>query len=114
MFLGGTAEAPIIPWERRALYDGLQMPPRFGWMTDTDPEAFEALLELRRSMTFDERFRQVIEMAEMVLRGYEDRVRREHPQAGEREVFLRAVALRLGSDVVRRVCGWSEEDGSAP
>jgi hypothetical protein len=80
-------------------------------MADTDPKAFEALIQLRRKMTFDERFRQLIEMSEMVLRGYEDRVRREHPQAGEREVFLRAAALRLGNDSVRRVYGWSPEDG---
>jgi hypothetical protein len=81
-------------------------------MADTDPKAFHALIELRRKMTFDERFRQVIEMSEMVLRGYQDRVRREHPHAGEREVFLRAAALRLGNETVRRVYGWSPEDGA--
>ena len=86
------------------------MPTRFGWMADTDPQAFQALLELRRGMTFDEKFRQVIEMAEMVLRGYEDRVRREHPEADEREVFLRAAALRLGNETVRRAYGWNPED----
>jgi hypothetical protein len=80
-------------------------------MADTDPQAFRVLVELRRRMTFDQKFCQVIEMSEMVLRGYEDRVRREHPQAGEREVFLRAAALRLGNETVRRVYGWSPDDG---
>jgi hypothetical protein len=47
-------------------------------------------------MTFDERFRQFLEMSEMVLRGYEDRVRRERPQAGEREVFCEPLP-----------CGWA-------
>ena len=84
---------------------------RYGWMADTDPKAFRALVELRRRMTFDQKFRQMIEMSEMVLRGYEDRVRREYPQAGEREVFLRAAALRLGNETVRRVYGWSPDDG---
>ena len=65
------------------LYDGLEMPSRYGWMADTDPKAFQALIEIRRNMTFDERFRQFLEMTEMVLRGYEDRVRREYPQASE-------------------------------
>ena len=83
----------------------------FGWMADTDPKAFRALIELRRRMTFDQKFRQFLEMSEMVLRGYEDRVRREHPEAGEREVFLRAAALRLGNETVRRVYGWSPGDG---
>jgi len=96
----------------RALYDGLEMPSRYGWMADTDPQAFQVLVELRRGMTFDQRFQQVLEMAEMVLRGYKDRVRREHPQASEREVFLRAAALRLGNETVRRVYGWSPEDGT--
>jgi hypothetical protein len=81
-------------------------------MADTSPEAFQALIELRRGMTFDERFRQVIEMSEMLLRAYEDRARREHPEASEREIFLRAAALRLGSETVRRVYGWSLEDGA--
>ena len=41
----------------------------YGWMADTDPDAFRALIEIRRNMTFDERFRQFLEMSEMVLRG---------------------------------------------
>jgi hypothetical protein len=81
-------------------------------MSDTTPEAFEALLEARRKMSFDDRFRQVLEMSAMVLRGYEDRVRREYPHAGDREVFLRAAALRLGNDIVRRAYGWSPKDCS--
>jgi hypothetical protein len=94
------------------LYDGLEMPSRYGWMADTDPKAFQALIEIRRNMTFDERFRQFLEMTEMVLRGYEDRVRREYPQASEREVFLRAAALRLGNETVRCAYGWSPEAGA--
>lgn len=105
------------PWTQKrtgteTLYDEFDMATRFGWMADTDPKAFRALVELRRGMTFDQKFRQVIEMTEMVLRGYEDRVRREYPQAGEREVFLRAAALRLGSETVRLVYGWSPDDGA--
>ena len=97
---------------RRALYHGLEMATRYGWMADTDPKAFQTLIEIRRNMTFDERFRQFLEMTEMVLRGYEDRVRREYPQASEREVFLRAAALRLGNETVRRMYGWSPDDGT--
>jgi hypothetical protein len=32
--------------------------------------------------------------------------RRMHPEAGEREIFLRAAARRLGPDLVRRAYGW--------
>ena len=111
MFLGGTAETQIIAWPawrytmvwkcRAALA---------GWPTPIRKHS-RLCIEIRRNMTFDERFRQFLEMTEMVLRGYEDRVRREHPQASEREVFLRAAALRLGNETVRRVYGWSPEDG---
>ena len=33
------------------------------------------------------------------------------PRPAEREVFLRAAALRLGNETVRRVYGWSPDDG---
>jgi len=69
------------------------MPSRLGWLADTSDEAFRALIEIRRKMTFEERFRQMLEMSEMALRGYVDRVRREYPAADEREVFLRAAAF---------------------
>jgi len=89
------------------------MPSRYGWTADTDPEAFQALIEIRCKMTFDERFRQFLEMLEMMLRAYEERVRREYPQATEREVFLRAAALWLGNETVRRVYGWSPDEGDS-
>ena len=98
---------------RLPLYDGLEMPSRYGWMADTDPKAFQALIEIRRNMTFDERFRQFLEMTEMVLRGYEDRVHRDYPQAVSVRSSLRAAALRLGNETVRRVYGWSSGDGKA-
>ena len=84
---------------------------RYGWMEDTDPQAFRVLIELRRRMTFDQKFRHFLEMSEMVLHGYEDRVRREHPEAGERKAFLRGATLRLENETVRRVYGWSPDDG---
>jgi hypothetical protein len=39
---------------RLTLYDRLEMPSRYGWMADTDPKAFRALIEIRRNMTFDD------------------------------------------------------------
>lgn len=90
------------------------MPTRFGWMADTDPKALEALIEIERKKTPDEKLAQVFEMADMMLRGFEDRARKDHPRAGEREVFLRAAALRLGNETVRRVYGWDPQSGIAP
>ena len=85
------------------------MPTRYNWMADTDAKAFQTLIELRRNMSAGEKLLQVLEMAEMLIRATEDRVRKDHPRADEREVFLRAAVLRLGADTVKRVYGWSPE-----
>ena len=90
------------------------MATRYNWMADTDSKAFEVLIELQRNMSAGEKLAQVLEMSAMMLRSYEDRVRREYPQAGEREVFLRAAALRLGNETVRRAYGWDPDSETAP
>jgi hypothetical protein len=49
--------------------------------------------------------------AAMGMRADRDRIRKDYPEAGEREVFLRAAATRLGADTVRKVYGWDPESG---
>ena len=90
------------------------MAARYGWMSDTGPEAFEAWIRLQRKMTPAEKLAQVFEMAAMLARACEGRIRREYPLAGEREVFLRGAALRLGRETVSRVYGWNPDSGGAP
>ncbi|MBI3680269.1 MAG: hypothetical protein HY235_07705 [Acidobacteria bacterium] len=90
------------------------MATRYHWMADTQPEAFAVYIDMMRKMPPGEKMRIALEMAAMMLRAYEDRVRREYPNAGEREVFLRAAALRLGRDTVLKVYGWDPESGAAP
>jgi hypothetical protein len=36
-------------------------------------------------------------------------VRRLHPEASDREVFLRVTARRLGSELMRKVYGWQQD-----
>ena len=72
-----------------------------------------ALLQLRRNMSAGEKLQQVLEMAEMLIPATEDRVRKDYPQADEREVFRRATALRLGAETVQIVYGWNP-DGDRP
>jgi len=88
------------------------MATRYNWMADTDSKAFEVLIELQRKMSPGDKLALTLQMSDMMLRGYRDRVRKEYPQAGEREVFLRAAALRLGRETVSRAYGWDPESGT--
>ena len=81
------------------------MATRYNWMADTSEDAFRVLVGLNRKLTPGEKLALVLEMSAGMVRSYEDRVRRDFPQATPREVFLRAAALRLGADVVMRVYG---------
>lgn len=90
------------------------MATRYGWLADTSPQAFEVYMDLQRKTSPGRKLAMVLEMAGMMLSAYQDRVRKQHPHAGEREVFLRAAALRLGNDTVARVYGWAPDSGVAP
>ena len=90
------------------------MATRYGWMAYTSEEAFQVLIEGERKMSPAKKLALVLQMSAMGMRLYEDRVRREYPHAGEREVFLRAAALRLGNETVKRVYEWDPESGAAP
>jgi hypothetical protein len=83
------------------------MPPAA--LTDTDPKAAALLLSLQRRMSPQEKVRAVFELSDMLLRLSEAGVRRLYPDAGDREVFLRAAARRLGRETVARVYGWDPE-----
>jgi len=87
---------------------------RSNWMADTNPEAFRKLIERQRRMSAGEKLEQFFEMAEMLIRAVEDQVRREYPDAGEREIFLRAAARRIGPELVKKAYGWDPESGSPP
>ena len=86
------------------------MATRYNWMADTSHEAFTVLIELNRKLTAAEKLAQVLEMSNGLVQGYEDRVRRDFPEATPREIFLRAAALRLGPDLARRVYGLEAVD----
>ena len=66
----------------------------------------EVFVELHRKMSPGEKLEQALRMTEMVWRLAETGVRQRHPDAGEREVFLRFAALHLDRDLMLRVYGW--------
>jgi hypothetical protein len=84
-------------------------PPEF---TDTDPRAMEVWLDLIRSKTPGERIEIAFALTDVALQMAESGVRARHPHASEREIFLRAAALRLPRDLMIRAYGWDPEDAA--
>ena len=79
-------------------------------MSDTSPEAFAKLVELQRAMSPDQKLHLTFDLSDMVMRLAEEDVRRQYPEAGGREIFLRAAARRLGRDLMIRAYGWDPEN----
>jgi hypothetical protein len=81
----------------------------FGWYADTDPKALEVFLQLHRQMTPGQRAARIFEMVAFQEGLQYSSVRRMHPQADEREVFLRVAARRLDRDTMIRAYGWDPD-----
>jgi hypothetical protein len=81
--------------------------------SDTSPEAMEVWLDLLRSKTGGERMMMAFELSEFANRMSEAGVRARYPEASEREVFLRAAALRLPRDLMIRAYGWDPDEHTA-
>jgi hypothetical protein len=76
------------------------------WYSDTDAKAFEVFLSRQRSMTPAEKIQAVFEQNELLRSISEARERQLHPQASDREIFLRVTAHRLDRETMLRVYGW--------
>jgi hypothetical protein len=76
---------------------------------DTDPKALEFFLELHRRMTPEERVARIFEMVAFMEGLQRSSVCSMHPEADEREIFLRVAARRLGRDIMLQVYGWDPE-----
>jgi len=68
-------------------------------MADTQPEALRVYLEINHGLPAQRKFDTAMAMCESMARTYEARERKLHPDAGEREIFLRAAARRLGKEL---------------
>ena len=76
------------------------------WMSDTQPEALRVYLELNHRMPAQRKFEAVVGMYETMSATHQAQERSLHPQATEREIFLRAAARMLGPSLVKQVYGW--------
>jgi hypothetical protein len=72
---------------------------------DTSPEAWEVLLDVHRRMPPGEKLARVFEHSAFVRSLMMAGIRRRHPDASEREVFLRFARQTLGDDLFMRVYG---------
>lgn len=59
----------------------------YDWYGDTDPAAFEVFIDLHRKMAPGDKLAAVFDMIDMVAGFVEADVRRDHPEADDREVF---------------------------
>jgi hypothetical protein len=81
---------------------------------DTDPRVMEVWLRQLREKTPGERIAMAFALTDFALRMAESGVRARHPEASEREIFLRAAALRLPRELMIRAYGWDPAEHAAP
>jgi hypothetical protein len=72
---------------------------------DTSPEAWKVLMDLMRKMSPEEKLQRTFEYSAFLRRFAEAGLRQKYPQAGDREIFLRAARQRLGADLYAKVYG---------
>lgn len=72
---------------------------------DTSPEAWKVLMDLMRKMSPEEKLQRTFEYSAFLRKFGEAGLRQKYPQAGDREIFLRAARQRLGADLYAKVYG---------
>ncbi len=70
------------------------------------PANFDRFMSLIRAMSPCEKVAAVFRMNETFRQLVENSVRREFPDAGEREIFLRTAARHLDRETMIRAYGW--------
>ncbi len=77
---------------------------------DTHPAALEVFLELQRKRTPAQKMEDVFELSQWMIDSAEAGVRLRYPDATDREVFLRAAALRIPRDLMIQAYGWDPDE----
>jgi len=77
--------------------------------SDTDPKAMEVWLDLLRKMPAGQKIGTVFALSTMAIEFSKSGVRRDWPQADDREVFLRTASRRLSRDLMIRAYGWDPD-----
>ena len=74
----------------------------------------EVWLNVLRSKKPGERIAMSLAMTEFAIRVSESGMRARYPNASEREVFLRAAALRIPRELMIRAYGWDPDSDGEP
>jgi hypothetical protein len=82
---------------------------RSDWFGDTSPEALEIYAQMHRDMPLREKTRRIFELMDLGAAMVRDRIRRQYPEANEREVFLREAATRLDRQSMIDVYAWDPD-----
>ena len=80
--------------------------PDADFVRDTDPKALEVFLEIQRRRTPEQKLADVFDLSQGLFEMTKAGVRLRHPEADEREVFLRAVATKTPRDLMIKAYGW--------
>jgi hypothetical protein len=101
-------KAPAADWD-----SGHAERPPIGYRTQSPDTAYDIerrLVDVWRRMSAGEKARQLLDCCRMVDQLSLAGARLRHPNADDRELFLRTAALRLGRDLMIEVYGWDPDD----
>ena len=73
---------------------------------DTSPEAWKVFVDLHRQMDPSRKLETVFGLSDSLWSLAQACVRREYPDADDREIFLRTAARRLDAETMRRAYGF--------
>jgi hypothetical protein len=76
---------------------------------DTSPEAERVLVDGYRRMSPEQKLAIVDDLTRATKQLAAARIRRQYPNATDREVLLRVASLTLGRDLMIRAFGWDPE-----
>jgi hypothetical protein len=76
------------------------------WLQDTDDKTLRVWTEVTRRLSPSQKVNQLFELCEALESLQRAGVRKMHPDASEREVFLRVAERRLGPELMRKAYGW--------
>ena len=86
------------------------MKPRCDFYSDTDPTAMEVCLDLQRRMPPEQKLAMVFGAIRLTSGLVESAIRSEHPDADDREIFLRVAARHLDPETMIKANGWDPDE----
>ena len=76
------------------------------FVRDTSPEALAVFYEIQRRRSPEQKLADTFDLSQGLFELVKSGIRTRHPATDEREVFLRAVAMRLSRELMIRAYGW--------